>query len=488
MNLIGKNLAALFGSQVATWAVSLLMIIVVPHFLGDAQFGDLSSALSFVLFFSLISGFGAGRFVTKETARDTARVGPYVFNALLMKLPLILLLSALALVLARILGFPEEVRRLLPAVGLAMGIGVLNSTVVGGLQGEQRMRWPAMWAAVERYTYTGLVVAALVTHRGLVAVALAQAVAGTISLAANSVQLARVLRRSARIDLQIWKVLLIGGAPFLLWDIALTIYGSVDVAMLTLMTRDTVVGWYTLAYKLVSVPIFLPTLVLTALFPAFSVHSTGVGSGFVTLVNRALRMVLLVCIPMTAGIALLAGDLITVLRYPEGFVHAVPLIQILVLHIPVVSVTTILGGVLMVNDRQKQWVVVGCCAALLNPLLNLVAIPLTISLYGNGAIGASVVTVMTECFMLAGALYLRPRGVFDGVTARFALRCIAAALPMATVVALAGPLWLPWRVGLGATVYGMASLALGTLSLREIHRIGAQILRPARLNSAAPSS
>jgi len=56
----------------------------------------------------------------------------------------------------------------------------------------------------------------------------------------------------------------------------------------------------------------------------------------------------------------------------------------------------------MASDRQRQWIVVGIIAAVFNPLLNLIAIPLTAHAYGNGATGAAMITVATEFLMLSG--------------------------------------------------------------------------------------
>ena len=196
------------------------------------------------------------------------------------------------------------------------------------------------------------------------------------------------------------------GAPFVLWSVVLMVYGSIDIVMLSKMAGDAVVGWYTLAYRLVGIPVFLASIVVTAMFPQLSAYGASASPSFAILVNRAVRLIFFVTAAMAAGIALMVSDVLTFLHYSKGFIHAVPLVWILALHIPIVGITTVLGSALMACDRQKQWVVVGAIASVFNPLLNLFAIPATSKAFGDGAIGASAITVMTECVMLVGALFL----------------------------------------------------------------------------------
>jgi hypothetical protein len=116
-----------------------------------------------------------------------------------------------------------------------------------------------------------------------------------------------------------------------------------------------------------------------------------------------------------------------------------------------------------------------------NPLLNLFAIPMTTRAFGNGAVGASVITVATELLMLSGALYLvRSRGIVDKQTRSYLCRCVVACAVMVGVVILASGLWLPARVVAGMGTYGLASWALGTLSIDELRRRSLRVLARAR--------
>jgi hypothetical protein len=139
----------------------------------------------------------------------------------------------------------------------------------------------------------------------------------------------------------------------------------------------------------------------------------------------------------------------------------------------------------MARDRQSRWVAVGAIAAVFNPLVNLIAIPETARAFGNGAVGAAIVTVATEMLMLGGALYLlRADAIPDRQTLGFLFRCAAACATMVGVVVICGGIWLPARIVVGVISYGLASLVVGTLSAGELRRRSHQLLALVRPRSA----
>jgi hypothetical protein len=75
--------------------------------------------------------------------------------------------------------------------------------------------------------------------------------------------------------------------------------------------------------------------------------------------------------------------------------------------------------------------------------------------------------VLTELFMMAMGLRLLKGSVFDRGSLMVAVRSVAAAVIMAGVVMLMRGLFLPLTVAVGALVYLLASLAFGTISLRD---------------------
>jgi O-antigen/teichoic acid export membrane protein len=117
----------------------------------------------------------------------------------------------------------------------------------------------------------------------------------------------------------------------------------------------------------------------------------------------------------------------------------------------------VLGSVLMSIGRERKFVLVAVASTVGNVAMNLVAIPAFENGFGDGAIGASAVTVASELMMFAGALILIPKDLIDVSLVWFAARVLIAGI--ATVVV--GTALLP--VGLVFAIAGGACAYIGTV-------------------------
>jgi O-antigen/teichoic acid export membrane protein len=483
--VIHRNIAWLLMSQIATWAISIVVIVLAPRRLGDAAFGQLAFALTYVTFFGLVASLGTNTYLVKMIARDPEGAGVYVFNTLVLKTVLGLTLSATAIGLALVLGYPGQMTALIAIACFGMTAGLINETLYAGLQGLEQMARPAVWAAVQEYVTAGLGIAVLLAGRGVVIYALAVSWCVVISIVPNYRQLRPLLRGKTHTHVSLWPRIMKGGLPFLLSSAILLIYGSIDIVLLRVMTDNATVGWYSVAYQWVGLPVFFAAVVVTAVFPSLSSHGANDSARFTDLTNRALKLIIFVSAPIAAGTILIAQPFLDLI-YPPEFHNAIPLMAILAVHIPIVGLDMVLGSMLIARDRQVPWLVVGCIAAVANPLLNLVLIPRTESAFSNGAIGAAIVTVFTEVLMLVGALILRPAGVFDRSTTRFVLRTAAAALAMMAVVFTLRNTALPAQVAVGILAYGLFSLVVRTIRLADVRQGTYKVRDALHLRSKVP--
>src|SRR5262249_2531149 len=86
-----------------SWASAMVLAILLPRALGDANLGRFGFALGLTLLAGLLANLGISSFLTKEVARAPERASQLAVNALLMRLPLSLIAAgvAIALVLLR---------------------------------------------------------------------------------------------------------------------------------------------------------------------------------------------------------------------------------------------------------------------------------------------------------------------------------------------------------------------------------------------------
>ena len=266
----------------------------------------------------------------------------------------------------------------------------------------------------------------------------------------------------------------VGGLPFLIWVIFGEIYLRIDVFMLSLMTSDAVVGWYGAATRLYGTLLFIPNILSMAVFPAMMRLGGGAlvdETVFARTSTRVLNLLLFTTIPVSAGVIIIARPLVHLLYGDGPFRHAAANLEILGFSILLVCVDMVLGTILIARGRERPWAGMAIAAAVFNPLVNLWAIPWTTRLWGNGGIGASAATVLTEVLMMAGAFWLMPRGIFSRRNLLVAWK--GCALGVAMVLLLRGwgeqNLWL--LIGAGAVFYLPLALLFGVLPREDLAHI-----------------
>jgi O-antigen/teichoic acid export membrane protein len=451
------------------------MVVFVPHFLAASQFGVLQFATTFVSYFVLVAGLGTGTFLVKAVAREPRILGLYVFNALVMKAVLAVSFSAVAILLARSLGYPHQTFVIVEIACVGMVLFLVNDVLGAGLQGIEQMGRPAAWTVVQAFVATIVGLAVLAQGRNVVKFALVTTLAAAIPVVANAAHLRPRLRGSMRLDLRVWRTIAIGGFPFLLGASVLLIYGTIDIPLLQAMAGSVTVGWYTLAYAWVTPAAGFSSLVVKAALPSLSASARTASNEFTELTNNSIRLVMFIGLPASAGIALIAPDIFALFHYQASFWPAIPLIRILTLHIPIVGMDMVLGAALIANDKQRQWTTIGCIAAVVNVVANLFAIPFTIHVFHNGAVGAAVVTVATEALMMVGAIRLKPAGVLNRTTLSYIARFSLATLVMTGAILAMGGTSVVLKIALGVLVYAGSALVLRALSVRDLRSLA---LRP----------
>jgi len=456
-------------AQGLTWIGGMALAVLLPRFLGDVNLGKYTFAFAITTLIGLGADLGLATYLTREVARDKQSAARITAAALLIRVPLSLLAGAIAIISAHLLGYDELTRSVLYVLSLNILVVSVSGVVFGALQGLHRMKVLAITNVLNKLGYAGLAAALLFGGAGPFELAAGYLIVGVVTLAIGAFVLFKHLKLTFNIDRRLLWTVLVGGSPFFVWQAALLVYGQIDMVLLSFLTSDAVIGWYAAAYRIVMIPVFVPTIIVTVIFPALSAASEA--RLFNMLSRRAVHAAGLVTIPMALGIMLLPDKIIQLLGYPETFTHStVPLI-LLAPHLPVAAIDVMIGCVLNTRDRQRQWALTGVAAAALNPLLNVIAIPLTQNMLGNGAIGAAAITTVTEVFMMAVGLRLLPAGVLNRATLTDLLRMLGAAAAMASVVFLTRELPIVVPIALGALVYVGACLMLRAVSLGELNQV-----------------
>lgn len=175
-------------------------------------------------------------------------------------------------------------------------------------------------------------------------------------------------------------------------NIAITLYTKIDVSMLGAMTSEKKVGYYTFATQITSALITAIASISVILLPRLSFYiKNKMIDEFSKVVNRVLKVLLLLTIPCSIGIIMIA-DLIVMFMFGKDFMPATQTVRILSILIIIKSIGNLYGTqVLLSFNEEKKLCYTTILGAVVNISLNMILIP---KFEYNGAAIASAISEM----------------------------------------------------------------------------------------------
>jgi O-antigen/teichoic acid export membrane protein len=488
---VARNTLIMLVAQLITFAMTFIWTVALLHLLGTTNYGKLFTVQSLAWIGAVFMDAGVSTYLTKQVARDYERTPLLLGAAYGLRLLSTAVVYLVILGVAVVLGYDQDMLLALGLIGGSIVVAAFTQATAATFQGHENMLWPALGTIAEKVTVTVLSVILLLLGYGLLAVAGVMLVGALANLALVGGMAWRRWPVRPRFDPRLMAALLVGGAPFFLWASFGVIYQRNSALQLEALTDAATNGQFGAAIRMYETLSFVPYIFQTAVMPVLArtfVHST---NAMQSTARRSFDLILLAALPISAGVALLAPQIIELIAGATDYAGAVLPLRILGLSLLPLYLDMILATILISADKQRAWGSVAVLAALINPLLNWWLIPITHRGLGNGAIGAAGVTLFTEVLIFCFYIFMVPRGVLGWSTVLTAAKIGLAALGMSGVIGFLLPvlqtvapgggggklgagLILVICAGLGAAVYvGLAWL------LRAIGPAEVQLLRRA---------
>lgn len=182
---------------------------------------------------------------------------------------------------------------------------------------------------------------------------------------------------SARVmefDRSFWKPTIREALPFGLITLFAAVFYGADTIILSSAKGDAVVGWYSAAYRMVLILLFVPTALGSAIFPVMSRFYRTSPESLRHGVEKLFKYMTMLGIPLGVGITLLAQRIIWVVFGPEYTPAAIAL-QILIWSIVLVYIGGPIGTLLQTTNRQGVAARIVGISTLANVVANLILIP-----------------------------------------------------------------------------------------------------------------
>lgn len=431
--IINNTLISLLG-QLVTWTSTLGLTIAYGRFLGDVKFGELYFATMFVALIGFPVEFGFNQQLTRDVAKDPDKAHAYLWNTLVIKTILWIVLYASILLIAKGLSYGQEEWNLVAICGVDLFIGSLVSTFAALHYAFSRTKFPAIGMMLEKGLSAAAGFVLLKYGAGVQVMALVLLGGSVIDGIWVACWFFRLTGLRLAFDRTIVIDLVRNSIPFVAYGILGVIYYRIDTVLLSLMASTAVVGWYGAGYRLFDTLLFIPNLIINAImYPVFSKLSAGDARSQAALkvaIEKSMNLLLICAIPIATFMIAAAPNIIGFLYHRDDFAHSIPVLQGLAPGLLFLYINTLLSNIIVSTRGEKKIPLMAACALVFNLVLNLLLIPR----YQH--IGAAVVTSLTELLLLCISVLFIQKHLLPGKSVRVGVKALVSALLMAGAVLL----------------------------------------------------
>jgi O-antigen/teichoic acid export membrane protein len=478
-----RNASVGLAAQLAIKILSFGFSVFIIRTLGAQEFGQYSAVAAFGTIFLFIADLGLSTFMVRQVARlrdapnGTEDIKKLFGNILILRMLLSVLASVCLLSAAWITARPLV---MIGAIGLNT-LGIMMYAAQGTfdmvLSGYERLDLSAR--AKLFYQIAFIVLGALALWRGTGYYGLIIANLGCIAL--YTFICWRWVRQlgihPGRPSLKSWLPLLRISLPFAIISFALGLSYKFDSVLLNIFRSDSETGYYNAAYNLIFSAVLVSNVINTALYPSLTRQVTIHPARFAPIVERVLRYLVTIAMPITFGIWAVADPLVTLL-YTQNYQPAIPAMQTIIWVVPFMYLSEFLGYVVLITGREKIAARSVLISTGFNVLVNLWVVP------HFGYLGSAVMTVLTEMVLVGQYIWLLSYLLRTMNWINILVRPLLAAALMGTLVVFLKPtvpLWM--NVFIGAVSYFVFLFAMKAFGKDDF-----QFLRTLRTASKADNA
>lgn len=457
-----KNTAWLGLAEIISAALNFIPTVWIARYLGSAQYGMLSFAVTLTALFALLVDFGLSLLTTREVARDRSQAGKYLNNILTLRIVLGAVYILLMVAIALISGREPIIVHLILLLAVSTVFNNLTQAFASIFRGFERMEYEAIGRVLLSFTLAALGLYFVITKGELLVFGWIYVISSFVALA-FSAWIARMKFTSYRLAVSrdFWKYLIKESWPFVLSMVFVSIYYYMDSVMLGFMKQDTQVGWYNADYKIVLFLLLFVGIIFNSFYPLISRLYKEPLERLRDLLSDFSKLMITLAVPLGFGGLILARPIIRLI-FGEEYLGGVLAFQILIWSAVIVYSTVAFGNSLLACDRQKVYVRGVGLGAAVNLVFNIILIP-QFSL--NGAATATVLAEMTVFIYM----YINLRRIVTVPLFPFLPRILVATLAMSVALLVFKALPVLALIVIGALVYGVILIIVGGINRREIN-------------------
>lgn len=466
---IVKNTIVFTGAMLVQKLLSFLYFFYLSSRMSPSTLGGYVWALSFTTLFSIGTDLGLSPVFTREASRRIEDGNKLLRNVLALKLPLIVITAALALLTVMATGGSgDKVFLVLGAVGV-MSLDALSLVLWGALRARQNIFYESLSIIFFQIVVFGFgVIFWETTHKiVLVMAALTLGSLSNVALAAGVLKFKFKYKLAPAWNKEIISHFVKTARAFALAGIFVKIYNAADSVILGYMRGEHDVGIYSIPAKVVTaLQALIPGAFAASIFPSMSNYFVTSREKLSSVFMKSFSYLLLLAAPIGIGLATISKPVLRAL-WPD-YVEATPAFTVMGLGLPFVFLAFSTGSLLNAANQEKKSTAHRGIITGINVVLNLALIPFW------GPFGAALAFLIANVILLAlDIAAVKKIIIWDKKINLYILKILLATAILGAFVIFFGPaLPLPATVAAGIAVYLVGIFLFKTITKDDLRLIG----------------
>ncbi len=471
---ITSNTAWYLLALVLQKLMSFVYFTLLARHLGAEFLGQYYFAISFATMFSVAMDLGLSTVLIREVAKKQFELDKLFQQIFSLKIILSLVTALLIIALDLLLFSSDAVRPLIYLTALIVLIDSFTLFFYAYIRGQQNLRYESFGTILFQLIIMILGIVAMRWYHSVwpfIIITLFASLFNFIWSAFFVLKKYQVKLNWLYDKILLRKILIITW-PFALSAVFAKIYAYVDGFILKILTNDSQLGFYSVAYKVTFAWQFIPLAFVAALYPAFAHYWQHDKQNLEQILRRAIFYLAYIALPIAAGIAILAEVLIHQF-YTKNFSISILPLQILIISLPFLFINFALSYFLNASDRQTINTRNLGFTMVLNVALNIILIP------KFAAVGAALASSISTIFLCVIDFWAVKKVFSNNLKIWWPLsKALLAAILMAIFLILfkdSLPLFL--TAILAALIYFILLLLFGNLSRADWQFVKSSMLK-----------
>lgn len=444
-----NNTFFVLSEKLLNRTLSFLLTIYLARFLGTADFGKLTFAMSFVSLFLVISDFGISMLSLRDISSNIKDGANYLGKMSTLKAVLSLFTFFIICSAIQFMKVESDTKILVYFMAgyfLFESIGTFLATV---FQAHERMEFLLLFSTLEKIFLFILCFVALQTTYNLKAVSAAYLLSGFFYLLFINFKIyISFFKPLYSFNLKFWKNALKDGLPFAIINLLSMVYFNIDIIMISKMKGEIEAGWYGVSYKLFFTIATLAGAFLTAVFPLLSRSANESAEQLKSVYDKSFKILLGLGIPLSIGGVILSRKIILFL-FGSHYENSISSFRIFSFIIVLGFLNSLSAYSMAAVQKQSVTAKILFITTVLNIILNYILIP------SYGGSGAAFATLVCEIILFALLLTLGFSSFHPSVVSIIsAFKAFAASLCMGAIVYFLKSWPLILTIFIGMSSYG----------------------------------